>query len=132
MLTSQTARPIELPHEPGVTFEIRQLSHGALKKARDNRMREMAMNFSGLDLSTFLKDVAAPVQRDSDDDDVDLLAGYDMQTILVKGIKSWSYPEKVTPENIEDLDDETAEFVATEIMKISRRTRKQGEASSET
>lgn len=130
MITSNVTTDIDLPHEPGVKITIRMLSHGALKKARDVRMSDLAQMIGKIDMSTIPSGRDAEKEAD-EEQERDPLIGYDLTTVLHKGIKAWSYPEKLNPENIDELDDETAQFIGREIVKLSRRDRKTGEASSE-
>lgn len=45
---------------------------------------------------------------------------YDIDTLLEKGIASWSRPEKVTPENIADLEREDSDLLARRIFELFR------------
>ena len=64
-------------------------------------------------------DQAARAQRDP-------LAGLDRTTIVCCGLKGWSYvdaagaPLPVTVKAIADIDDEALEFLAVEIMKLTK------------
>lgn len=127
MITSSITKEITLPHEEETTIVIRMLSHGALKKARDNRLRDLVQMVGGMDMSALQ---SMRREQSDDDEEADPMAGYDITTVLHKGIKSWSYDLPAKPENIDELDDVTAEYVAKEIINLSRRTVKQGEASS--
>lgn len=124
MITSDIVRDIDIPNEPNTTFAIRMLSHGALKKARDTRLVELAKMIGGINLPP------SPDGRTEREVEQNPLAGYDIATILHKGIKSWSYNVPCTPANIDELDESTAEFVAKAIIDLSRRTVIEGEASS--
>ena len=131
MITSNITRDIELPHEPDTMITIRMLSHGALKKARDARLFDLARMLGGMKMpTTSPAEDRADREAVDEEEEKDPLIGYDITTVLHKGIKSWSYPDPCTPSNIDELDDTTADFVAKEIINISRRTRKQGEVSS--
>lgn len=45
---------------------------------------------------------------------------YDIDTLLEKGIVSWSMPEPVTPENIADLEREDSDLLAQRIYDLFR------------
>ena len=131
MITSNITDTLEIPNEPGTTITIRMLSHGALKKARDTRLYELARMLGGIKLpTTSPEEERADKEAADKEEEEDPLVGYDITTVLHKGIKSWSYPEKCNPETIDELDDKTADFVAKAIIKLSQRTKKQGEVSS--
>ncbi len=130
MITSGVTKDIEVPGEPGVKITIRMLSHGALKKARDIRLGELTAMVGNLDLGA-LKDqtTSAEVKAAAE---ADPLNGLDVTTILRKGIRAWTYDEKVNSDNVDELDEDSAIHIATEIVKLSRRDKVQGEVLSET
>lgn len=45
---------------------------------------------------------------------------YDRSTLLEKGIVGWTISQKPTPEEIAELDEDTAKWLATEIYELSR------------
>ncbi len=75
MLTSKAVTRVQLPDEPGAWIEVRLPSIGILSKA----------------------DAASQIDGVSEN--------YARSLYLMKAcILAWSYPDEVTPENIEDLD----------------------------
>jgi hypothetical protein len=122
MITSNITKDIDIPDE-STTMTIRMLSHGALKKARDTRLFELAKMVGGITFPT------VPEGQREREVEQDPLAGYDVTTVLRKGIKSWSYDVPCNSANIDELDEVTAEFVAKAIIDLSRRTVVQGEVS---
>lgn len=54
------------------------------------------------------------------------LVGFDRDTLLTKGIVAWTFTEEdgqtapLDAAHIEDLDDETGELIATEILKLAK------------
>lgn len=48
----------------------------------------------------------------------DPLARLDQATVLLAGIVAWSYPDKVSPDNINALDAATARWAALEIINL--------------
>lgn len=131
MITSGVTKDIEVPNEPGVLITIRMLSHGALKKARDVRMQELAGLVSQIDISKFTR-ADAEVDEEMATVERDPLTGYDIVTVLHKGVKAWTYDVKCNTDNIDELDEATATHVAREIVQMSRRDKDLGEALSET
>jgi hypothetical protein len=49
----------------------------------------------------------------------DPLRRYDRSTVLAKGITSWTYSEPLTPERLDDLTDEAADFLARAILTLT-------------
>lgn len=142
MLTSKVKTRLPLPHEDGEWVEIRKLSHQQIAFARDQReakVRENAvaqlqqvrfMNELG-DLKPVIQEYIqskadSEVATETEPAQVDPLELYDRETLLQCGIVAWSYDEKVSPESISDLDEETANFVARAIapQPLTREERK--------
>jgi hypothetical protein len=49
----------------------------------------------------------------------DSFSEYDRDTVLVAGISKWTHKNPVNPENIADLDEETAQKLHSEILDLS-------------
>lgn len=119
MIVKNVKRKLELPHEEGQFIEIRQLSYRELEEARESRREkvitraaqmgpEMMANLPSTDREDIKKAIEDPLNE------------FDIDVLLEKGIVSWSYPEKVSKENIWLLDEETAQFVALELVPKKR------------
>lgn len=122
MLTSLIKKRLDIPNEEGSWVEIRMLSGKKLDEARAAKLQlifEMARA-----MGTELGDRIAQQNRDTDDDEADPLAAFDVDTVLRGGIVSWSYKERVTPENIGDLDEATRNWAAKEIVALTVETEK--------
>lgn len=129
-LTTNVTQRVEIPHEPGEWMEFKKLSRRQLEDAERTRRlesyeelrvmggelyealvrgnREQVMQQAGVDEA----EVAA-AQRDP-------LTRYDTFTLLRHGIKAWSYDATLSDAARAELDDETAEWAAREILKFSR------------
>jgi hypothetical protein len=122
MLASKIKRRVSVPHEPGEWFDIRALGGRALDEAR--RVRMLA-NFATL--QAMGHDILTSMQTAAVDDtvaraDPDPLAAYDVDTVLRSGITAWSYDAKVNPANIGELDEQTREWAAREIVALCGET----------
>ncbi len=141
VLTSQAApERIDLPHEPGEWIEIRKLSGTQLQHAQAAKRHEGVQNMRELGADIAQAVIAAQrgdstngniskadVDAARAENDADPLAAYDRRTLLLEGIVGWSYKDNtsaksipVTPQNIDDLDEETMQFIALALVK--RRT----------
>ena len=118
-----------VPHEPGETMTFRRLGWKALKEAREGRARRQMQSASdlarGLD-ADFLKqmrdEVAAAVTARGDAaiaPEADPLDDYDKDELLRRGIAAWSYDAPVTPENLDGLDEATADWAARRVLALS-------------
>ncbi len=122
MLTSKHTKQIEIPHEPGEWLKVRQLSGRALDEAREERSRRVLANARAMGAEVMLafQDVERPASTEPAEPDP--LADYDVDTVLRCGIIAWSYQEKVKPETIADLDEQTRDWAAREILAMCQRS----------
>lgn len=118
LVTGLTKR-LEVPHEEGAWIIIRQLGWHKKDEAKRKRARE------GLEtIKAMGSEVLREIQDAENSPDVQAAlarpaATYDQATILRFGIVQWSYDEAVTPNLIDDLDEETAAWAFQEIIAYS-------------
>ena len=115
VLTGYTKR-VEIPHEPGQWVEIRQLSKRQKEKAADAKTEVALLKAKamGPELMASLQNAQpTAIVRDPG------LDAYDWVTVLGFGIAAWSYAESVTVENIEALDETTADWAFKTIQAFS-------------
>lgn len=100
-----------VPHEEGQWFKFRRLSAKQLEAAKDARQRaalgsvkEMPELFAAI-RSTRDEARAETAPRDP-------LEQYDRWALLKAGLVDWSYDVPLTPEAIEELDEETLDWAA--------------------
>lgn len=127
MLTSQFTERREIPHETDQWMVFKLLSWKALDDARTARQIGALRSLSGV------ADVVRELQTARTNGEVvaaesDPTNDYDRSSLLKAGIKAWSYDAPVTPENIADLDEATAEWAAKEIVHMHVRTQTEREA----
>ena len=90
MLTSKHIKQIDIPNEPGEWVKVRMPSLGIIQGAQRH----------------------AP----GDVTDQDVRASYAVIPLLQACVLSWSYEEPVTPENVADLDPQTAAALVNALM----------------
>lgn len=116
---------ISLPHEPGTWIKIRKLSGVQLQNAqrvteakRLQRQREMGAEFVVATMGAATPEQIQAARADGADDP---LAAYDRMTLLYSGIRGWSYYEgEPKTEDIDDLDEETMQYVALRLVPARR------------
>ncbi len=126
IFASQTKETIALPFDSPQTVTIRKLTGREVEAAQREDAAKMA---AGRGWAERLQKLL----REGVSDDVlkqklmDPLIGYDRHMVLLAGIAGWSYtdkpdekPLKVTPERVADLDDEAADFIAREILRLTK------------
>lgn len=128
MLTKkQPTRRLDLPHEAGQYVEVRYLSHTALGRAREaatsssfKALKEMGAEIAGLATQNASQAEIAEARAANAAANTNPLAGFDRNTLLFEGIVGWSYDAPVTRDNIDDLDEETAQYVAEQLVPKPR------------
>lgn len=117
---------VHLPHDAGESAVIRKLSHRKLADAA------AAQQSQGIG---FMREVGAELMkalRDADADKIDRiqrtqeanLSNYHRDTLLEKGVVSWTLDPSITDANrvevLGELDEPTAAFLAQAIFEYSR------------
>lgn len=112
---------LEVPDDAGQTITIQKLTGRAVERAQAIAA-EKTVNGRG-----FATKVAKALEAAKDGSQValdailrDPLNGYDRMAVLHAGIVGWSYDVPCTAEHIDQLDDERSEFVALEILKLTK------------
>lgn len=141
MLVNTIKRRLDVPGEPGEWIEIRRLSWRQMDTARETRQTAVLLRVKALggDIFKALQEQAASAPAP-----VEAVAGlpaesvalaeperpdageYDRAALLAAGVVGWSYADeagnrvKVSPATLDQLDEETAAWLATEILAFSR------------
>ncbi len=116
-IVSNTARRVEIPHEPGEWIEIKKLSWRQLELAQEEASNKLLarMKQMGGDLVTALRQLG----EEEKDKDRDPIQKYDLWVVLRGAIVKWSYEEELNDENVEALDEQTAQWVFREILSLN-------------
>jgi len=120
---------VEIPHEPGEWIEFAPLSWRKLSEASQAASEKAAEVASKMTerMNPEVMRAMQEVRRSDLDDQAD---DYDRGVVLKAAIKSWSYGEPVTEEDIDALDYETAEWAFRTALRLNLRSKPEGEASS--
>lgn len=121
-IVSKLTQRFEIPHEAGESMEFKRLSWRELQQARQARTDAVFANLKAMggDVLTAMR--SAEAQREEIEAEAprrSTPADYDAATVLRLGIAGWSYPDKVTAQNIDGLDEETAEWAFLAIMRFN-------------
>jgi hypothetical protein len=118
MLTSKVTKRLDVPHEPGEYVEIRRLSWRTLQRAQDAQKADAYQHVKtlGKEGMDAVRDVTpeqiAAFRKDH-------ASKYDRHVLLSVGIVAWSYSDKPTDEEVDELDAATADFVVDELLKLA-------------
>lgn len=126
MLVTNQSKRVEIPHEKDEWMELKKLSWRQMEVAEDiqtdillKRMKSM-----GADMVKALRDAVGKGKEEQDP-----FKRYDKSTVLDIGIVKWSYEAEITKENIEALDENTADWAFKEILSLNK-TRTDEEAKN--
>lgn len=133
IFASRTQQTIALPFDEPHTVTIRRLTGREVERAQSEHLKSMvggrsARGWSGA-FQRIIAGLAAPA--DAERALADPLSGYDRFAIVRSGLVAWSYPDPLKPDPlkpavagtvdaIEDLDDDAVEFIAREILRITK------------
>jgi hypothetical protein len=130
IFASRTRRVVEIPFDAPHTVTIQKLAGRQVEKAREANQFASADRLKGMGGVAFQRELgqlgdpaatAALVAKAQ----ADPLNTYDRATVLQKGIVAWTYEEPVgtpllvTPEAIDDLSEEAADFLARAILELT-------------
>lgn len=135
IFTSLVSQVLDVPGVAGATVTVRKLApkhlDAARKASQDKAFAEMKRTREALDQS-FLDRVmetmagaGGPVKA------ADPLLAYDRVTLMEAGVTAWSFDLPVTRETLEDLDEDTADWLARAILRLSRPALFESEAEQE-
>ncbi len=128
IFASQTAATIAIPFDAPHTVTVRKLTGRELDAAQEAHRGSLLGGSTRSWAATFRR----ALERGATDPEVlqairDPLTGYDRFAIVRSGLLAWSYPQALTPAlpggpvaAVEDLDDEAVDFIATEIVRLTK------------
>ena len=121
IFASKTTATVGLPMDVPQTVTIRKLTGKEIEAAqvahRGSILTDNAKAWGGA--------FRRMLEKGANDPEVlkalaDPLTGYDRFVVLKAGLVGWSYGEKVDPAQVNDLDDESVDFIATEILRLTK------------
>jgi hypothetical protein len=119
IFASYVTRTVQLPFDEPHTVTIQKLSGKALQAARQASIAasmQLVKAMGGAAIGRELADVPPEAVAAAQTDPV---RQYDRPTVLAKGVTSWSYPDPPTPDRLDDLDEQAADFVFRAILDLT-------------
>lgn len=120
-LINSMTKTLEIPHEPGQTMTLRMLSWRQLSEAREKRSAKVLKGLRDMG-GELLRELQSADRKEIAEAAADPLNDYDQATLLHTGITAWSYETPVSAESIDQLDEQTAEWAAREIVGLHQRS----------
>jgi len=129
IFASQVTQVVSYPGAPGSEIVIRKLAPKDLAKAArasQKRALDDLLEVGGTEALKALK--AFETERPKTDDDApsgpvaepNPLDGYDLGTLVLRGVKSWNFEVPVSAESVDDLDEDALTWLATAVLKLSK------------
>jgi hypothetical protein len=109
----------------GQSAVVRKLGWKALKAAATEKQRQALGTQKEMGVA-FFGELRKAIEEQGGADRLRELAAkdpflqYDQDTLLQKGVVSWTLDRPLTPESLDDLDAETADLLARRICDLSR------------
>ena len=115
---------LSIPRTTGATVSIRGLSPRALEAAQKEHQRQALQAMreareAGGEDALGQVDPAA-VQAYLDEQRRNPLLAYDAESLVVKGVTAWTLELPHTAESVAELDEDVRDYIATEILKLSK------------
>ena len=121
VFTSFVTKIEPVPHDPPNTVTIRKLAPKALGESQRVAQRRAIKDVQEMGGAAFIQEMSAlSPGAVSEATEADPLITYDRELLVVSGLVEWSYTRKPNREAIDDLDEETLDFLARAILKLSR------------
>lgn len=125
VFTSQITETIPIPHDPGHTITIRKLNPRQIHRALIAQQARVMDDVTELGGFEKVQSMIAGLSTEERKAAADPLVPYDQVALIVRGVTAWTYrngevPVPITLETAEDLDDETAEFIARAVLKLAK------------
>lgn len=120
--TSKSTYMLSVPSSPGDTITIRKLAPKHLAKAQQASQAAAVEAIKALGGANAIKEIRGLSEKEADVAVAisDPLASYDRTSLMVSGVIDWSFDEPLTPTSLEDLDEETADWLAREILRLTK------------
>lgn len=124
IFASRSLKVVPIPWDDPHTVTIQKLPGRHLGKAQQEKQIAAQAFVTRMGGDAFRQqlaglgdpaDVADRVARAQ----ADPLNSYDRGAVLQKGIKAWTYDEPVTPETIDDLSEDAADYLARAILDLT-------------
>ncbi|HXG69524.1 MAG TPA: hypothetical protein VNJ04_02815 [Gemmatimonadaceae bacterium] len=126
IFTSDVTRTLTaIPGAEGLEVTIRMLNGKRLRKAADASQMAAIDKVKDIGGVAFLKEIQSLGGEEAARDvskaaiDADPLKGYDRNTLVQVGVIAWTAVRPLTPENLEELREETLDFLAQEILTLA-------------
>lgn len=126
IFASRKTITLDMPADPGQTVTIQALSGEKFRRAGEEAQVAAMENFRRLGGAEMRREVAS-LQSAAASAGVsvaefveDPVSNFDRAFVLKAGVKAWTYDLEVTDATLADLSEEASEFLAREILRLTK------------
>jgi hypothetical protein len=121
IFASKNTKDIPIPGMNGHTATIRKLKGKEFDESQSAHLASMVAGRSARGWSqAFARVLTNGSEKDAQQVLRDPLKGHDRFVIVKAGLVKWTLAEELKPETLDDLDDESVEHFAVEIMRLTK------------
>jgi hypothetical protein len=123
IFASRVQKTVEIPHDPPHTALIQKLPRRHFLTAGKKQQATLISDIRAQFGTNWQQEIdgfkSRKHQPDVENAAKDPLLQFDVDTLLTYGVKAWTYDQEPNEEALADLDQETAEYLAREVLRLS-------------
>ena len=123
MFSSKITKEVKTPSTPSYTVTIKALSGRAKERCQQatiGKAAEMMQSVGGAAIFEQIRQMGGEQAVKDQVEERDPKAAFDREQTLIDGVVKWSAKPPVTPETLNDLEADTADFLFVEILRLSK------------
>ena len=123
MFSSKITKEVKTPSTPSYTVTIKALSGRAKERCQQatiGKAAEMMQSVGGAAIFEQIRQMGGEQAVKDQVEERDPKAAFDREQTLIDGVVKWSAKPPVTPDTLNDLEAETADFLFVEILRLSK------------
>ena len=123
MFSSKVTKEVKTPSTPSYTVTIKALSGRAKERCQQatiGKAAEMMQSVGGSAIFEQIRQMGGEQAVKDQVEERDPKAAFDREQTLIDGVVKWSAKPPVTPDTLNDLEAETADFLFVEILRLSK------------
>ena len=123
MFSSKVTKEVKTPSTPSYPVTIKALSGRAKERCQQatiGKAAEMMQSVGGAAIFEQIRQMGGEQAVKDQVEERDPKAAFDREQTLIDGVVKWSAKPPVTPETLNDLEADTADFLFVEILRLSK------------
>ena len=123
MFSSKVTKEVKTPSTPSYTVTIKALSGRAKERCQQatiGKAAEMMQSVGGAAIFEQIRQMGGEQAVKDQVEERDPKAAFDREQTLIDGVVKWAAKSPVTPDTLNDLEADTADFLFVEILRLSK------------